>query len=517
MLGTSTTRALLGMAALASLAPCVSAQTFTSVRVTGQMLEPTALAAPTGETDRIFVTSKKGTVKLFKSSTGNVTEFLDIKDDVFTGNESGLLGIAFHPDYANNGKFYLSWTTNDSINGDSVISQFNVSATDPDLGDPLSRVDIWGPLPQVHTGHKSGDIEFGPDGLLYFALGDGGTSFDPFHNAQNLLDPRGSILRFDVDLPFPHIPPTNPFVGDPNALDEIYHYGVRNPYRLGIDDLTGDIWIGDVGQSDREEINFAPAGVAPINFGWRCYEGEICTEKPGCPDCATPGFTEPVHAYNHDFGFGCAVIGGTVYRGDAIPAMQGRYIFAEHCTDHVWSFELVGGVKTDFREHTEELFPDDGTSLNSCSGIGYDGVGELYLLDFFGDEIFKIVPVIGFKPLSGALAGTNGEPVLAGSGDLIGGQDVTLSLSSALANSAATLVVGLDRADLPFKGGVIVPDPALFVPGLPTDGAGTLDLVGLWPVGLPPEFQLYLQFWVVDPGAPKGLSASNALLAVTAP
>jgi glucose/arabinose dehydrogenase len=494
-----------------SLLPTAAqAQAFDLVRVAQFITEPVAATAPPGDNDRLFVVGNNGYVHLIKNGSLLFTPFLDITSILQKVGEGGLLGMAFHPDYANNGYFYLSYTTG-GPNGDSVISRFSVSSTNPDKADLESRVDIWGPLAQDQQIHRAGALHFGPDGMLYFSLGDGGPSGDTNNNAQDIDDPRGSILRFDVDAPFPHVPADNPFAGATPGDDHIWAYGLRNPYRFGIDSLTGDLYIGDVGQSSWEEIDYLPATAqAPLNFGWRCMEGSQCTGKPGC-GCAEASWTPPVHEYDHSAAGGCAVIGGTVYRGAAIPSMQGRYLFTDFCTAKLYSFVINNGQAADLIDHTPGLSPPDGSSLGFPGGFGTDAQGEVYVFDYYGDEVFKLVPVDPWTDLGQATAGTLGAPTLTGNGALTPGNQVTVELNNALGNSIAALVIGFSAGSQPFFGGTLVPTPDSLILGVGT-GNGTVTNTFNWPASFPhPE--LYLQYWVFDPAAPQGLSASNALKA----
>ena len=490
------------------LAAPASAQAFNLERVTQFITEPVAAAAPPGDTERVFVVSNTGRIFIIKNGQMSFTPFLSIGDIVQKVGEGGMLGLAFHPDYDQNGYFYVSYTTGDD-KGDSIISRFTVSPTNPDFSDPATRVDIWGPLIQDQQIHRSGALHFGPDGMLYFSLGDGGPTNDPLNRAQDINDPRGSILRFDVDAPFPHVPADNPFAGAIPGDDHIWAYGLRNPYRFGIDSATGDLYIADVGQSDAEEINFLAAGAtAPANFGWRCMEGTLCTGASGC-GCADPSWTVPVHEYDHSAAGGCAVIGGEVYRGSQIPSMQGRYLFSDFCTSRLWSFRVENGQKVDFIDHTDDVQTFGGGGFSFPGGFGTDGQGELYLLDYYGDEVFKMVPVDPWSDLAGAKAGSLGDPLLTGDGTPMPGNQVTLELSNAVASSPAALVIGFSQSNLPLLGGTLVPSPDLLVEGLNT-GSGTLTAQFNWPASLPgPE--TYFQYWFLDLGVSGGVAASNAV------
>ncbi len=506
--------ALVALAVAFAATPDTGAQVFSAMRVTRQITEPVQLAQPVGDNDRLFVASNPGRVKIIKNGAVLSQNFLDITADINKAGEGGLLGLAFHPDYMTNGKFYVSFTA-DTPQGDSVVAQFTVSATNPDVADPGSRVDIFGPLPQTHTGHKAGALQFGPDGMLYFSIGDGGSSGDPDNRAQNLLDPRGKILRFDVDAPFPHVPADNPFVGNPNGLDEIWHYGLRNPYRFSIDPLTGDMFIADVGQSTREEVNYvASTTPAPVNFGWRCMEGDICSGLSGCT-CFDLSLTDPVLAYPHSADWGCAVMGGHVYRGSAIPSLYGRYFFGDHCTSKYWSFQIVNGALTDLVQHTAMMQQSGmGFYPSLPTGFGTDNDGELYILDYYGDETFKLVPYLAWSDVGSGLLGSNGVPILNGLGTLEAGTDVTLTVTDVVPAASGTLVIGFSELAAPFKNGILYPNPDILISGLPT-GAGSINLTSPWPAAVPSGLELFFQVWTPDAGAIAGFSATNGIMAIT--
>jgi len=430
---------------LASAASTVSAQGFTTELVAVIPQRPITISSSPSDPARILTANKLGRFYLIKNDNF-AGQFMDMSSLVDDDGEGGLLGIALHPDYASNGRFYVSYTTGVG-NGDSVLSQFTRSSTNPDQGDVTSEQIIWGPYPQTTSGHKAGDIHFGPDGMLYMALGDGyagGTG--PDNRAQDLMDPRGKILRFDVDAPFPHTPADNPYVGDPNALDEIWAYGLRNPFSFSIDRVTGDLYIADVGQSSWEEIDFIPAGMGGLNFGWRCKEGSACYGGGGC--CSLTGATDPMYEYDHNVG--CAVIGGKVYRGSAIPALQGRYFFTDFCQDQIWSFRNSGGSVTDFVELTDEFDPMGG-GIGSVVAFGEDANGELYLVEHYSGEVWKVVPECSWDNYCSATTNSTGAAA-------------SLSVSGSLSLADNSLQLDVVNAPTDRFGYFLMSETRVFVP-----------------------------------------------------
>ena len=276
--------------------------------------------------DRLFVVEQGGAIKILNADgTTNPTPFLNISSLVVSGGEQGLLALAFHPDYENNGYFYVNYTR--SSDGDTVISRFTRSTEN--TADPSSEL-ILMTINQPFGNHNGGDLHFGPDdGYLYISTGDGGAGGDPGDRSQDLLELLGKMLRIDVDNTAGGnnyaIPPDNPFVGNPNALDEIWAYGLRNPWRFSFDDVTNEMWIGDVGQNTTEEVNRVVANPVGYNFGWRCYEGSNVFNTSGCPPMET--LTFPVAEYPIPPCF-CNVAGGQVYRGSVYSDIFGVYIFA---------------------------------------------------------------------------------------------------------------------------------------------------------------------------------------------
>jgi len=360
----------------------------TTVRVASGVDAPVMVTYAPGDFDRVFIVGQKGEIWILKDGVVLGTPFLDVDSISIGADERGLLGLAFHPDYANNGYFYIYYTNNSS---DSVVARYQVSGGNPDIAD-ASSAEIMLVVDQPFTNHNGGWIGFSPnDGYLYIAFGDGGSANDPGNRAQDGLEMLGKMLRIDVDGALPYeIPADNPFVGDPDFHDEIWAYGLRNPWRNSFDRVTGELYMGDVGQFSKEEVNIQPGdSIGGENYGWRCMEGFSCTGFSGCT-CNSPDLTLPRHEFTHSGG-NCSIIGGNVYRGCAVPDLDGTYFFADHCSDKIWSFRFTGGHVTDFLDRTSELDPSSG-SITSPSGFGEDAYGEIYICDLFGDEVFKIIP-----------------------------------------------------------------------------------------------------------------------------
>ena len=325
---------------------------------------------------RLFVAEQRGFIRIV-SSTGIISTqpFLDITNRVVYGGERGLLGIAFHPNFKTNGYFYVNYIgTGDSTH----ISRFKVTG-DENVANPQSELKLL-TIFQPYQNHNGGDLEFGPNGYLYIGLGDGGSGGDPGNRAQNPKEFLGKMLRIDVDHGNPYvIPPTNPFYNSTTAKGEIWALGLRNPWRFSFDRLTGDLWIGDVGQDVFEEIDFQSVdSKGGENYGWRCYEGNQAYNSSGCS--STNLMTFPIYTYTH--GAECSITGGYVYRGSSSSPFYGSYFFADYCSDRIWTLHKVSGnwVKEDFGQFTGNNF---GT-------FGEDVSGQLYIAGIGSGTIFRI-------------------------------------------------------------------------------------------------------------------------------
>jgi glucose/arabinose dehydrogenase len=330
--------------------------------------QPLGLVSPRDGTGRLFVLEQSGLIYILQNGERLSQPFLDLSDRASTKGSTvhGLLGVAFHPDYAANGFFYVHYTDAD---GRSIIARYHVSS-DPNQADPNSEerlIEITYPIGE----HIGGDLAFGPDGALYIPIGDGGGggNYDQAGNAQNPATLPGSLLRLDVDR---------------GGSPEVWAYGLRNPWRIAFDRLTGDLFIADVGENQWEEINFLPAGTpAGINFGWPYFEG-LHTVKGQPPTEAV--FNAPVAEYAHTFG--CSVTGGQVYRGAALPEWFGVYLYGDFCQGNVWGLLQLpdGGGSSDPQWQNARLFQLSGTFITS---FGLDEAGEIYLVDYTG-EIYRL-------------------------------------------------------------------------------------------------------------------------------
>lgn len=324
---------------------------------------------------RLFIIEKTGRIRIFQDGQLLETPFLDIDERVgSSSNEQGLLGLAFHPNYAENGLFFVNYT---DINGNTVIARFQVS-DDPNLANPDSELALLN-VDQPYPNHNGGGLAFGPNGYLYIGLGDGGSAGDPQGNAQNPATLLGKMLRLDVDSGNPYtIPPGNPFAGATGSeRPEIWRMGLRNPWRFSIDFQSGNLYIGDVGQNQWEEIDVVSVNdsASPISFGWNAFEGTHIYKEP-LPEGPT---IQPVAEYSHQDG--CSVTGGYVYRG-SMPEWNGIYLYGDYCSGTVW-----GLIHSNGAWQNQALFSAPG----SITSFGQDESGEIYIVTD-GGQILRLVP-----------------------------------------------------------------------------------------------------------------------------
>jgi glucose/arabinose dehydrogenase len=386
MLVASILRAVVGTTLALLLLTSSAAALISTELVASGLNMPVYVTAPPGDS-RLFIVERAGVIKLLKDGSVLPTPFMDISGIVSSAyTERGLLGLAFDPDFAANRRFYVHYT---DLSGNTVIARYEVDSGDPDLSD-LGTAQVVFTQTQPYSNHNGGSINFGPDGYLYFGLGDGGSGGDPDGRGQDPTTLLAKFIRIDVhSLPYT-IPPTNPFVGNAGVLGEIWAIGLRNPYRWSFDRDTGDMWIADVGQSAWEEIDFEPAGSpGGRNYGWSLMEGLHCFNPP--TDCGSDTLDLPIYEYSHDSGE-CSIIGGYVYRGLGIPELQGYYLFGDYCSNRFWALQYDDSEITDFVDLTAELNP--GGQIGALSCIGEGGDGELYLVDLDGSlsgEIYKVV------------------------------------------------------------------------------------------------------------------------------
>jgi len=329
---------------------------------------------------RLFVVEQDGIIRLIKNDVVFPTPFLDIHERVYYpgSGESGLLSVAFPPDYASKGYFYVYYTR---LDGDNQTSRFHLIPGDPDQADPASEQPVLLFAHPDYNNHNGGQLAFGPDGYLYIGTGDGGGSGDPQGNAQDPDSLLGKLLRIDVESGVdPYlIPASNPYTQTAGYRGEIWALGLRNPWRYSFDHQTGDLYIGDVGQGDAEEVDFQPASSpGGENYGWNILEGDLCYNPPfGCvpPDHYAP----PVAVYAHGPN-GCSITGGAVYRGAAYPRMQGVYFYGDYCSGRIWGLIDAGGWQN-------QLLLDTGLSIST---FGEDEAGNLYVADLSSGVLYQI-------------------------------------------------------------------------------------------------------------------------------
>lgn len=323
--------------------------------------------------NRLFVVEQDGLIKILNpNGTVNTTPFLNVTTLTNASGEQGLLGLAFHPNYASNGYFYINYT---NLNGNTVISRYSVSAGNPNVANPSGTILLT--IPQPYSNHNGGSLKFGPDGYLYIGMGDGGSGGDPGNRAQNINELLGKMLRIDVNSGSPYgIPPSNPYAGVAGA-DEIWAIGLRNPWKFSFDRQNGDLWIADVGQNQYEEINRASGAQAGLNYGWRCYEGNTAYNTSGC--LPQSSLKMPLAVTNHTSG-ACSITGGYVYRGAAYPNFQGKYFFSDYCLAKIGMVDSAGNVSF------SQTF-----SGNSFVTFGEDVNGELYVGSIDPGIIYKLI------------------------------------------------------------------------------------------------------------------------------
>jgi glucose/arabinose dehydrogenase len=322
---------------------------------------------------RLFIVEQAGIIKILNPDrTTNPNAFLNITGQVSTGGEQGLLGLAFHPNYASNGFFYTNHT---NLSGNTVITRYSVDSANPNLANASSGTVLL-TIAQPYANHNGGSLKFGPDGYLYIGMGDGGSGGDPENRAQNTNELLGKMLRIDVNSGTPYsIPADNPYVGIAGA-DEIWAIGLRNPWKFSFDKKLGNLWIADVGQDNIEEINIAAATQSALNYGWRCYEGDVAYNTTSCPSQSSLKF--PLKTINHSTG-ACSVTGGYVYNGTVYPNFKGLYFFTDYCNPQ------IGMMKSDGTVTYSMIFTG-----NNFSTFGEDINGELYIAALNSGTVFKI-------------------------------------------------------------------------------------------------------------------------------
>lgn len=355
-----------------------------ATRIAAGLNSPLDLQSAPGERGRLFVVEQGGRIRILRGGALLAAPYLDLTARIASGGERGLLGLAFHPQYASNGRFFVNYTDR---SGDTHISEFRAPTPAGDNADASSERELLF-VRQPFANHNGGGLAFGPDGFLYIGLGDGGSGGDPLGNGQNLGTRLGKMLRIDVNGATPFaVPPDNPFMGRAGALPEIWAYGLRNPWRFSFDRGAGDLYIGDVGQSTLEEIDVGLASRrGGENYGWNAMEGSRCFSPSS--GCNQSGLTLPVIDYGRSDGF--SVTGGAVYRGCRMPGYSGHYFYADYGSGIIRSFRLEAGRATEARDWTTAL-GGANRAIRNPSSFGVDADGEIYIVDYDG-EVYRIDP-----------------------------------------------------------------------------------------------------------------------------
>ena len=365
-------------ASCAAGAPVAGIPALAARLVASGLRNPLDLQAAPGDRERLYVVEQGGRIRVIRSGQLQPTPFLDVSGRISSGGERGLLGLAFHPQFATNRRFFVNYT---NPRGDTHVAEFRASSAD--AADPASERVVLTET-QPFANHNGGGLAFDNSGRLLIALGDGGSGGDPLGNGQKLDTFLGKILRIDVDAATPYAVPRTTRSGPlPGAAPEIWAYGLRNPFRISVDRPSGDLYIGDVGQNRVEEIDVGLASRrGGENYGWNVTEGSQCYSPSS--GCNRTGLTPPVYEYTHSEG--CSVTGGVVYRGCRMPDLAGTYFFGDFCTGLVRSFRLASGQATDVRDWTASV-----RGVNSPASFGLDADGEVYVVDYDG-EVYRLEP-----------------------------------------------------------------------------------------------------------------------------
>ena len=367
-----------GQAAVVPASYAVGHLSLSLLRMPGTFSSPVLVTNAKDGTGRLFVVEQGGRIKIIDAGVALATPFLDIHTKVSCCDERGLLGLAFHPSYKTNGRFFIDYT---DTSGNTVIAEYHRDPANPNKALAAGTTILH--IAQPYANHNGGMLAFGPDGYLYIGMGDGGSAGDPGNRAQRLTYLLGKILRIDINHSSGTLhyrsPSTNPYVGK-TGDDRIWAYGLRNPWRFSFDRATGDLWIGDVGQNRYEEIDRAThssGGGRAKNYGWHVLEGRACYNPAS--GCSSAGKTHPIAVYTHSLG--CAVVGGYVYRGTLFGAMRGAYIFGDYCSGRIWALKANGASS-----QTPSLLRSSGLSISS---FGEGENGEMYLTDL-GGGVYRV-------------------------------------------------------------------------------------------------------------------------------
>lgn len=480
---------------------------------------PVGLAAQVGDS-RLFITEIGGLVKILRGTQLDAAPFADVSPWIEPTALTGLRAMAFHPDHAVNGQVFFWVDAPDGSGGvDAVLGRMTLDPASVDRVDPASWTEILR-APQEGRGHGGGALHFGPDGMLHAALGDGGLAGDPSCNAQDPMSLMGTVLRIDVDGGTPYgIPPDNPFASTPGVRPEILHLGLRHPWKWSFDSATGDLWVADVGQAEREEVTFIRALQRGFNLGWSRTEGNLCFASgacgPGVDPCGSGAYLAPLHEYDHSLG--CSITGGFVYRGTEVPFLFGTYLYGDFCNGRMGYLRTNGVALTASGDFDVRTVPASA-SFTSPVAFGEGGDGELYVIDFAGAEIYRVAGSCGAETVcTGAPNAVGPGATLRASGSTsVVANDLAFRVSGLPPSTSAILFYGGDTASVPAGNGTRCVGPGsagLFratvafanASGelqLPLDlttspfsaGASRIDAGSTW----------YFQAWYRDVGGPLG-------------
>lgn len=478
--------------------------------------------------DTLFVSEKRGKIKLVRGGAVLSAPFVDMGPYIDTGGNVGLRSFAFHPGYQSNGFVFLWYDAPNGTTGvDGVLCRVTRSQSNTDRLDLSTMQEILR-VPQDGRTHGGGALQFDGQGMLMLGIGDGSEGGDPYCRAQDRTNLLGSIIRIDVDGAAPYeIPSDNPFIGVPGVRPEIFHYGLRHPWKWSIDPTNGATYIADVGNFEREEIDYVPPGVSGLNFGWSVVEGTLCFAGNTCvaslPPCGDPVYADPVWEYDHTVG--CSITGGDVYFGDDIAALQGRYVVSDFCSNKIYSIRVdpVTGARN-VKEHPITYYPGSG-ALHLNSTFGVDPNGELLIFDYADGEIWRLAPHASVGSVcQGAVNGTGVPAVLSTQGSTsVAANDLVFHVAHAPPFALGVLFYGPEPTYFPWANGVrCVDGPTLLRVnfGVATPNGELTHVVNLdvdpftRAIGhVDPGSTWYFQAWYRDPANPigQGTNFSSAL------
>lgn len=397
---------------------------------------------------RILIAEQWGQIRIVSGGAIEPIPFLDFTGVVFTSGDIGLRAFCFHPDFAVNGEVFVWYDADNGTDGcDGVLERLTVSAIDANALDMASREEILR-VPQGGRSHGGGTVQFDASGMLNLAIGDGKPGGDEFCRAQDPQTLLGKMIRIDVDGAAPYaVPADNPFVGVPGVAPEIVHLGLRHPWKWSFDPVTGATWIADVGEASKEEVDYVPPGVMGLNFGWSYKEGTECFDAVACSgasgvgggvgSCTSPVYTDPVFEYGHDLG--CSITGGPVYRGAALPSLEGRFVFADFCTNRIWSAGYDPGGALRVELHPIDLYPA-GTNLILTTTLGLDAAGEILVADYIDGSLYRLAPADSVQPVC------DGMPNGVGAGaslNAVGSTSITSNVLSFRVTEAPPFALGV--------------------------------------------------------------------------